>query len=66
MERKRVKIYYHGKTQAEAKEQCDRLLSILDASEIYEIVSICVFDIKRENEYRCYSEIIIKGEKDNG
>jgi len=57
---KKIKVYFHGKDQVEARKQCDNLLSILDPEEIESIPTICVFDFRNDQGCRCYSEIIIK------
>lgn len=63
---KKIKVYFYGKNQAEAKEQCNNLLSILDPEEIKSIPTVCVFDFRNDQSCRCYSVIEINWNKLKG
>jgi len=57
---KKVKVYALAESKEEVMETLSNLISCLDHREVAAIESICVFDIKRENEYRGYTTIILK------
>jgi len=60
-----VKAYFKGDTEAEAKRNCEGFIGALDSDEIKEFKSICVFDRKGKGDFRCYTEIELKGEPEN-